>query len=234
MIHLTFFFFFSVDNILDIQIEFSEIKNQIINTDFGKIKLVGKPKRINGVRDKFALELNGVNQFLNFGSPDSCLSKPEKCQLGIVFFTSIKFLSLKENSYLLTSCGDDSSSWGYAIYYKKQQLVFTVSTRTKLWTVSTSGITVNKIFDLEFSWSLQSGAKISVNGKNGTGKAFSFARKNKPSKNRKCDLLIGRSQPKKENVFSHVVIEQLRFIFASKDILEKLGFVIGELICLFS
>ncbi|XP_029649426.2 uncharacterized protein LOC115223143 [Octopus sinensis] len=215
------------DKIVFYEIKFLSINSIYLITNVGDFKQFGNPKLIAGTQDEFALSFNGINQYVIINADVECLQNPEKCLRGISFSFTMTFKSLTEKAYVFTSCGDESTSTGYALFYSKRKLVFTVSTRKQIWTVNTEQIELNQTADFVFSWSQQNGSVIVKNGKPITKAATVLTRKTAPSVS-KCDFIFGGAQPKSSGSNSHIVVEGFKLFLASWNILQKLEFVIGR------
>ena len=190
----------------------------------------GNPRLITGTRGELALVLNGREQYLQFSSYlDMCLFNPERCSLGIVHTFTLNFLSLKDNTYIISNCGDRKNTWGYAFYYKNNQLIFTVSTRKYIYMAAATypnTESLKRTSDYELSWSAQEGASIHINGQLVTKKSLKIERSSTLLKQGSCMYSVGKN-PGKLKPLGHFKLERWRVYFASRSILLKIGVVLG-------
>lgn len=195
-----------------------------------KMSAFGNPSLVTGTRGELAIILNGQTQYLQFISySDMCLFNPERCHLGITHTFRLKFLALKDNTYIISNCGDKKNSWGYDFYYKNRQLIFMVSTKKYIYSASvtyTKTDSLKEISDYELSWSAEEGASIHINGQLVTKKSLKIERTSTLMRNYSCIYSVGK-KPGKSGSLANFRLEHWRVYFASRIILLKLGIIFG-------
>ena len=175
--------------------------------------------------NKKSLTFNGVDQFLAAAHQgDQCLSDPDFCYLGITFSFTVRFIHLGDDElYIYSSCGSNPNSVGFDLRYINKQFIFTVSTRSREWSVEFSDVKTDVFYAYQFSWSVQYGLVFYIDG-------LEVARTTKyttrdVSVPTKCYIFIGTDQTQKKSVAME--LEYLHILLASKDILLQLGYMIG-------
>lgn len=155
----------SDDLVIQISYTFINIVNNILITSSRNLTVVGTPTLVAGPSGQ-ALELNGADQYIDLSSNDNgCLGNPGQCELGLSVTFNLKFVTLTENMYIFSNGGDEPDGFGTAMYYRRNRLFLTVSTKTKEWTVETTLIKVNVFFKVDFSWSEQTGLVLYLDNK---------------------------------------------------------------------
>lgn len=150
---------------IQISYTFISIVGNILVTPSRNLTVVGTPTLVAGPSGQ-ALQLNGAGQYIDLSSNDNgCLGNPGQCELGLSVTFNVKFMTLTENMYIFSNGGDEPDGFGTAMYYRRNRLFLTVSTKTKEWTVETTLIKVNVFFKVDFSWSEQTGLVLYLDNK---------------------------------------------------------------------
>ncbi|XP_033756295.1 uncharacterized protein LOC117339040 [Pecten maximus] len=212
----------SVSTISWYDLIFLNIEQTDLITNAGKIPLEGGLVLNVNENGRNAVEFNGIDQFFNIPSTDDCLKDPDLCTLGITISLSLRLRSLRDNMYIYTSCGDEPGSVGYAMFYRNGFVYFTVSTRTKEWTVSTF-VSVDTLYHFDLSWSQQFGLHMYVDYEN-KASTTDFLYRNVPNPV-ECNLYIGA--PHSTGTFTEMELEYWSILLASREVLIYLNFVIG-------
>lgn len=132
-------------------------------TESVNITVVGGPTLIDGPSGK-VIQLDGSSQYLDLGTQsETCLGNPLMCDFGMTVQFNLKLITVVENMYIFTTGGDRPDGYGVAMYYKRSQLYLTVSTTTMEWTVKAS-VNLNVFFNIEYSWSIQTGLSLYFDG----------------------------------------------------------------------
>ena len=90
-----------------------------------------------GIKDG-GISIQNSSQYIDFGKEITCLTNPDTCHQGFTVQFTIKFGTLKENTYLLTSGGESTNGIGLAIVYRYGRFQFILSTTTVSWFTSCS------------------------------------------------------------------------------------------------
>lgn len=145
---------------------FIQIIVNLLITKSYNFTLSGNPKFTNGPTGGKALQLNGIDDFVDLGDQTAgCLGDPEKCKFGLSVKFNLKVLELKEKMYIFSSGGDSPGKYGMSMWYSRKRLYLTVSTRTKIWTVYVPFKKyLNTFVNIEYSWSIQGGLSLYFDG----------------------------------------------------------------------
>ena len=176
---------------------------------------------IDGPNSK-AVQLNGVDEFLDLTSTtDRCIFSPASCKLGLSAAFNLKILELKENMYIFTSGGDSVDGQGVAMYYRRGLFFLTVSTEDREWTVSVtrSVLKVNIFVSIEFSWSLQSGLELLLDGKV-VAATTTYITRRTVTVSAFNTFRIGQSLGLTSTVFSRIIIEGWTLTLSTRQVRE--------------
>ena len=121
----------------------------------------------------------------------SCFSDLRLCTKGLTIAFRLKALKLTENSIILSSGGEDRSSYGVAVIVKFNRLYYIVTSETKAWYASTKMMSVSKWAKVEISWSEEDGLFV-YNNDEIVASAVTFTQITRRSRS-SSTLLIGRS-----------------------------------------
>ena len=215
-----------MDRIDEYRLFFIRIEGSKLYVQAGTIATYGGMKLLKNENDKLSLGFNGQDQYLKVGNKDDnpCLYHPDSCSLGISISFTIKFNSLKDNSYIYTNCGDHPDSTGYAIYYRDERMYFKISTKDREWTVYVTDLETNRYYDIMMSWSIQFGVNVYVDFKRAVA-STDYLWRDVPNP-KDCDLFVGN--PNGDGRYGDMVLENWHILLASREILIAVGFVIGE------
>lgn len=196
----------------------------VLEVKHGYIYVYGSPLLVNGIRGRLSMTLNGVDQYIDVGlQKDLCIGDTDLCHLGVTIAFTMKIHRIDEDGYVFTSCGDRSDSYGYAMYYKRNQLYVTISNSRRRWVAAWRADNIDHAADYLISWSQQNGLSVYVNRDQVAQSTDSFERRiDSP---RECTFLLGRSD---DGRFTSLTIERWMFIFASKEILDSLNIQTGN------
>ena len=220
---------FAVDAIEEKQFHLKTIVGNILVTSSGNITISGGLKLVTNIRNKLALTFNGVDQFLDWTEViGQCLMDPDQCTHGLTITFSLKFSRLEEDMYVLSNCGDEEDGTGIAMYYRRRRLYFTLTTRSREWTVylKHSDIDQGQYQQFEVTWSGQAGLEISVDGKH--AKRDKRFRKRSVKKPKKCPFYMGRPQDPKKGKFASFELEFWQVVYAAKEIITGLDIIVGR------
>lgn len=138
---------------------------KIVFTSYFQFTFIGRPLLIAGPLGGFALQLNGIDQRFDLGDRTSeCLGDITKCHLGVTFNFQIKVTSSPSRCVILNNGGDEDGSYGYAMWVSKKQLFLRITTLDKEWNVVTNKLTTNKYHKVTFSWGIQYGLHLFIDG----------------------------------------------------------------------
>ncbi|XP_064599655.1 uncharacterized protein LOC135466195 isoform X2 [Liolophura sinensis] len=107
---------------------------------------------------------SGTHQFLKFHTEHrSCLNDITLCQEGLTVSFKMKLASLDENTYILSSGGENPTSTGLAILYRFGRLQFVFSQNERVWFCHAPRPTLNVWTTIDFTWQQQTGLEVFVN-----------------------------------------------------------------------
>ncbi|CAG5116409.1 unnamed protein product, partial [Candidula unifasciata] len=185
--------------------------------------VTGNPMLVNLSSDSknLAVQLNGIDQFVNLSSIErsSCLWDPGTCRFGLTVLFGLKVLNLKEGMYIFTSGGDEKDNYGVAMFYRYGKFFLTVSTHMQEWTVFTDKIVVNVSVSVQFSWSIQFGLSLYLDGiKVATSTRFIY--RNVLTR-KTFNFCLGRSVTvSSPAIYAAIIIEGWKVVYACQEIDE--------------
>lgn len=186
--------------------------------------LFGSPRFEFGPTGAKALLLNGVDQFVDMGDQTAqCIGNLDNCKLGLTVKFNFKVLKFSKKMYIFSNGGDEPGSYGMAMWYERKRLYLSISTSTKIWTVSTRYTTRNKFTAIQFSWSVQLGIRLYFDGTLVTRTEKYYKRE---VKNLFKKFYIGCSVSRK--YFSNIVVEGWDIAEAVTDVVKELDVRIGK------
>ena len=145
---------------VQISYTFISIVSNVLVTQSTNFTVIGNPMLVAGPSGQ-ALQLDGATQYIDLSTNNNgCLGNPGQCQFGLSVTFNLKFVTLTENMYIFSNGGDEPDGFGTAMYYRRNRLFLTVSTKTKEWTVETTSVKVNAFIKVDFSWSEQTGLAL--------------------------------------------------------------------------
>ena len=104
-----------------------------------------------------AIELNGINQYINGGPNCSCRGNMQRCYNGFTLRSRIKPNQLQEGMYLFSSAA-------YDIFYRGGKIWAVFRTPTHKWSVSSNQFSLTDWSMMEWSWHPTKGLHMFVNG----------------------------------------------------------------------
>ena len=200
---------------------FLEITSSVLVTSSGNITVTGQPTLIDGPTTK-AVQLNGIDQYIDLtANTDACIFNPASCKLGLSAAFTLKVLELKEDMYIFTSGGDSVEGQGVAMYYRRGFFFLTVSTENREWTVSVpkAKLMVNVYVSIEFSWSLQTGLELLLDGQI-VAQTTTYIQRRTVTVNTFSTFFVGRSLGLQLQVYSKIIIESWTFTVSTRLIRE--------------
>ncbi|CAI9738780.1 Willebrand factor D and EGF domain-containing [Octopus vulgaris] len=123
------------------RVHITNIIGNTLTTTQGNMTLIGNPSLVDGWKGGFAINLrNGQclqteNYFSGFF--DCFRKNGPNCLLGFTMKFSMKIMRLQENSLIMSTGSDVSTSSGMFMYYKKGKLIVTVAVEHYTWSVYT-------------------------------------------------------------------------------------------------
>ncbi|XP_025096161.1 uncharacterized protein LOC112565098 isoform X2 [Pomacea canaliculata] len=199
---------------------FLSIDGTVLVTTSGNVTAIGAP-----VLNSQAVELNGVDQYLDFTNATSlCAFKPEACLLGLSVTFNLKLKQVLGDEYIFTSGGDEENGQGLSLYFHLGRLFLTVSTKDLVWSVSvpTSVLRLNVFMSIEFSWSRQSGLELLVD-RVVVARTTTYIRRQILGVSR-TNFFVGRSLgfPANRSVFAGIAIEAWSFTHSTRQVRDAL------------
>lgn len=199
---------------------FLSIDGTVLVTTSGNVTAIGAP-----VLNSQAVELNGVDQYLDFTNATSlCAFKPEACLLGLSVTFNLKLKQVLGDEYIFTSGGDEENGQGLSLYFHLGRLFLTVSTKDLVWSVSvpTSVLRLNVFMSIEFSWSRQSGLELLVD-RVVVARTTTYIRRQILGVSR-TNFFVGRSLgfPANRSVFAGIAIEAWSFTLSTRQVRDAL------------
>ncbi|XP_035829885.1 uncharacterized protein LOC106014199 isoform X2 [Aplysia californica] len=208
--------------IITIELTFIDINIDlgVVLTPYLNLTVVGSPSLIELSPGNNAMELDGNSQFVDMSNlpTDNCLWTPDDCKFGLTVSFSLKVVTVKDNMYIFTNGGDQKDSYGVAMYYKYNRFYLTVSTKLKEWTVFTDKIQVGVAVKVEYSWSVQFGLSLYLDGEK-VATSTRFIERS-VSVRQLTTFYFGRSVLEIDIVYSQIIIGGWKVVFACKEIDE--------------
>lgn len=190
------------------------------------ITVHGNPLLVEGPEGGFSVELNGIDQYLQYPYPfEGCLGNLSLCPSGVTIQFSLKFVTLTDNTIIISNGGEREDSAGFALYYLNHQIVLMVSTQEREWTVSLPFNKLDEFIDFEFSWSWSAGLTLSVDDtvvKSNTWRAKVV------TKLIQYSMTIGRSVDMTQTLHANVVWGGWNIFLATREVLDILDVNTGN------
>ncbi|GFN75653.1 von Willebrand factor d and egf domain-containing protein, partial [Plakobranchus ocellatus] len=217
----------TVNNVVETRIVFLHINSTHVLTSSGDFLIIGNLNQTTFFTDtwgfKNAIVFGGQGGLSLSSVTTSCLRDLEKCSLGLTISFSVKFMELVEGGYLFSSCGDEPDSAGIAVYYKRERLYFVVSTRSVEWltyvTTKDAFDIPDKFYDIDISWSAQSGLLIFIDNDMVSQKKMGALRRQIVTTPRECDFLVGLPQTGNSLMKFELII--INIIYAERKIVDN-------------
>lgn len=113
------------------------------------------------------ININNSSQYIQFGAHyNSCLLNPEQCAVnGFTLQFVFEYHRLEENTYLLTSGGQQPDGVGVAVIYRYGKIQIILSTLSLSWyaTIGTNVLPPNQYHTVMLSWQANIGLEIFIN-----------------------------------------------------------------------
>lgn len=134
-----------------------------------------------------------AHQFLQFHTEHrSCLNDITLCQGGLTVSFKIKLISLEENTYVLSSGGENPTSSGLAVLYRFGRLQFVFSLNDRVWFSHAPRPALNLWTTIDFTWHQKTGLEVFFN-----------------------NILVGQTTTWIKYEHSHTTLVQKHYYFAS-------------------
>lgn len=132
--------------------------NKLVHASLN-IPVYGNPTVVAGKVNN-AIQFNGARQYLDAGDHSkTCLGNTEHCTNGLTGSLWIKFRSLHENTYYLSSGG------GVRVYYSDGKLWVVVDRSGFRWEVGIADLSVDTWYFVEYTWHPDKGLQVYVDNK---------------------------------------------------------------------
>ena len=167
-----------------------------------------------------ALSMDGRRNYIEAGDQsDKCLGDIAICQYGITVAMWIKFDSLDDNSYVISS-----GSKGFNIFYKNGQIYGEVQQGDKNWQASYGGLEIDTWYFLEISWETERGLKMFVDMKEVASESRYTPGEPKDGTS---DLYIGRANTEMRNEkYLAASVDEVQMCYGSRKKLIDTGFIL--------
>lgn len=118
--------------------------------------------------------------------------------------------------YIFSSGGDEKDNYGVAMYYRYGRFLLTVSSPRQEWTVLTDKILVNVSVNVQYTWSIQFGLSLYLDGIKVASTARPLSRA--VAARSTYSFYLGRSTRSSSTVYAAIVIEGWKVVYACKEI----------------
>lgn len=122
-----------------------------------------------------------------------------------------------DGMYIFSNGGDKPKGTGVAMYYLRNQLYVTVSTKEYQWTVSTYKFSLGTYMKFEYSWSMQIGLEIYINDEK-VAHTNKYIKKNMEQTSHNISESFRFGTIQLTNTISSIVIAEITVTFASKNL----------------
>ena len=137
----------------------------------------------------------------------------------------VKFGSLLDNTYIVSSGGDLPNHRGLALYYNQQHLTYVVTTTSQTWSVTVPYIPVVNVWQkFEITWSTNLGIGLYLNQK----LLGTHSRPQQTSATLTGDLCIGCNPGQVSQVVIDMQIKEIHTWTVSRTELVNVGIVRGK------
>jgi hypothetical protein len=158
----------SANQLITLNAGFQTIVHQVLQTTTTiKFTVHGNPQLVPGQTGK-AVHITNSSQYLivDKNGFTSCLSDIDHCTGGFTITTNVKFSTLTDNTYIISSGGNLPNTKGIALYYQGGKIHFVVSTSSQTWHLTIPHtFTLNVWHHIELSWQKNLGSELIDNGK---------------------------------------------------------------------
>ena len=158
---------FSETNITSNNLGFTRIDNKILYTATYNFTIIGTVT-LTTISSEKVISINGNGSYITLDKtqiPSSCFADIDHCTTGFTIGLDINFKHLVDNTFIISSGGNLPGYKGIALYYLHNQLVYVVSTSTKVWTLTVKYQPVlNKWQHFEITWNTNLGIGLYVDG----------------------------------------------------------------------
>lgn len=158
---------FSEKNITSYNLAFTKIENAILYTSSVRFHVSGTVT-LNTVANVTVLSMKGQNSYITLDKtqiPSTCFADIDQCSTGFTIGLDIKFNSLVNNTFLVSSGGNIPGFKGIALYFEHNSLIYVVTTSTKRWTLQVNYKPVtNRWQHFEVTWNANLGIGLYVDG----------------------------------------------------------------------
>ena len=207
---------------------FLVIQGDTLVTRTVNMTVFGAPSLVPAPQGGFAILLNGIDQYFQLPTTESCLLNPTTCNFGLYVKFKLKILEFQRPQTYILSCGaDDRDFTGVAMWWRNDRLVVRVRTQDKIWKVRGKYLSGESQFQdfvsVEFTWNVDSGLSMFIDGE--------FADMNTVVRKAKFDktpdeCLVGKRRGQED--YFNIAIADLYIVYAPRNMIAELGVDTGQ------
>ena len=146
---------------------FTKIDNKTLYTASFNFTISGTIT-LTTVSSEKVITINGPGSYITLDKsqlPSGCFTDIDHCRTGFTIGLDINFKTLVDNTFIISSGGNLPGFKGIALYYLQNQLIYVVSTSTKVWTLTVKYQPVLNLWQhFEITWNTNLGVGLYVDG----------------------------------------------------------------------
>lgn len=152
------------EDIPGVSLDWSKTKGTKIETDLVSMSFFDDTKPVDSPDDKMFKLTGGKYASLASKAANSCLLDLENCGDGLTVTLDVKFETIAEDTYILSSGAEAEGSAGIAVFYRFGKFWSIVSTKTKTWTLELqTKVEFDTWLKFEVSFHNQTGLAVYIN-----------------------------------------------------------------------